>query len=377
MDKKYRFLIAAFMLFSAFASASPQDAMDPFNTYIWNRQNVVAGNGQVDTGDWFEWWYYKVIDPATGQPFFFTYGIVNPWDTSRSLAGTKAVVQAGDYSGKFLVDQEYPVSQFKASYDNTDVTIGANHATDKHIQGSVSQNGHEMAWDLAIQEQWKFDAMGWSMGTGDLSGIYWYPAQAAAVINGWIRVDGKTFNLTAAPAYQDRNWGRSFPKWWTWLVSNGFKNAPDTVLAAGGGEPKVLNSVYLLSGLCIGLKHNGHEYIFRSTDGNYVNFDIRWGVWNVVAENGRNERIEISGSAPPDKFMMLPFQSPRGPIFYDYETLLGNMTVKVYTRGSIFENWKQVADLESDQAGIEWGTPTQIDVSKPFSFEGYTSGLTR
>jgi len=54
-----------------------------------------------------------------------------------------------------------------------------------------------------------------------------------------------------------------------------------------------------------------------------VNFTINWGKWEVSAENGSNQRIEISAYAPPEKFMMLPFESPQGATFYDYEALLG------------------------------------------------------
>jgi tocopherol cyclase len=203
----------------------------------------------------------------------------------------------------------------------------------------------------------EFDAMGSSVKL--TSDIYWYPAQASATMNGWVKLDGVTYTLTDAPGYQDRNWGNGFPKWWTWLVSNNFKNSPGTILAAGGGEPKVFNTAYL-KGLCVGLHYNGKDYAFRTFEGNSIKFDISWGKWEVDASSSTS-RVTISAYAPPDKFMMLPFMSPQGSTFYDYEALMGSMTVKVYERSSILSQWKQVGDdLVSDTAGIEWGTPTPV-----------------
>jgi tocopherol cyclase len=357
-------MIIMMALFPLLARANV--AQDPYNTFLWNRDNALAGNGVVDKAPWFEWWYYKVIDPQTGRAFFFTYGVVNPWDNSLTLGGTKAVVEAGDFTSQIRIDQNFPVSQFQAAYDKTSVTIGESTATDTSLVGHISGNGHEMEWNFALTKNWGFDAMGWSMKLSQVSGIYWYPAQASATVNGWIKVDGVTYTLANAPGYQDRNWGNSFPKWWTWLTSNGFKNSPNTVLAAGGGEPKLFGSVFLFSGLCVGLKYNGKEYVFRTTDSDPVKFDIHWGKWQVEAQNS-TQRVEISAYAPPEKFMMLPFESPQGATFYDYEALTGTMTVKVFERETILSSWKQVGDLESDNAGIEWGTPEPLSLMKAFS----------
>jgi len=349
------------------ATATVAQNNDPYNALIWNRDNALAGNGQVDRRDWFEWWYYKIVDPDTHDAFLFTYGVTDPWDSGATLPGTAAVVEAGDIKSHALALQKFPVGQFQAAYNRTAVNIAGNTATDKQIQGHVVANGHDISWNISFSRKWRFPAMGWAMYVPNISGIYWYPAQASAEADGWVQVDGTVHTLNQAPAYQDRNWGQSFPEWWTWLVSNHFENSPETTLAAGGGEPKILNSVYLLSGLCIGLKYAGKKYIFRTTDMDYVNFIINWGTWSVVAENGHGQRIEISAYAPPDQFLLLPFISPRAQTFYDYEALLGKMTVKLYERASPFASWQPVTVLNTTEAGIEWGSPKPNSIAELFS----------
>ena len=355
--KHFTHVVLFLLLFSfAFITvAHAFDEADPHNTYQW----------PGDDGDWFEWWYYKVVDPSTGESFFFTYGIVNPWDFEKD----NAMVQVGNYGQHLSSTHHFPVGEFFASSDSTDVYIGENTATDKRITGHFQEaDGSKISWDLSINKEWSFNAMGWTMNYPGISGIFWYPAQASATMNGWIRYGEKTYVLANAPAYQDRNWGRSFPKWWTWLVSNNFKNSPGTVLAAGGGDPKIFNAVHLISGLSVGLKYKDKEYAFRTPDGDHFDFDIKWGKWEVTASNNTN-KIEISAYAPKEKFLLLPFQTPAGEEFYDYETLTGQMTVRLYTYDSDKSDWALLTTLETDEAGIEWGSPTPVDFDKLFEMK--------
>lgn len=326
---------------------------DPYNTYRWEGQHE----------EWYEWWYYKVVDPDTNEAFFFTYGVVNPGDSAGKKKGTKSLVQAGSFSQMISVERDFPLSAFSAQKNRVEVKVGENIATDQRLSGNIQDDaGNPISWDLELKKEWGFDAMGWGMRNPHVSGIYWYPAQASARMSGRIHFRGKDYILRDAPAYQDRNWGRRFPKWWTWLVSNHFQDSPGTTLAAGGGKPHVFNAAPLFTGLCIGLLHEGKEYVFRTTDGHRVSWDIRWGKWEVSAVNNSGQKIEISAFAPQEKFLLLPFTTPQGSMFYDYEALSGKMRVKLSEREGF--GWKTIADLHTDQAGIEWGSPEPVDLGR-------------
>jgi len=58
--KIFTLLFVTLNLFTARAD------VDPYNSYLWSRENALAGNGLEDRGDWYEWWYFKVVDPANG-----------------------------------------------------------------------------------------------------------------------------------------------------------------------------------------------------------------------------------------------------------------------------------------------------------------------
>jgi len=197
--------------------------------------------------------------------------------------------------------------------------------------------------------------MSWTMSRDWISNIYWYPAQAGARMSGTITYRGRSVTLNKAPAYQDRNWGTSYPKWWTWLVSNNFKGSPGTVLASGGGQPRIFPGVSFIQAVTIGLRHREREYLFLPTDGDKVSVDVNFGRWELSARNRRNERITISAYAPREKFLLLPFVTPQGKVFKDYEALTGHIDVKLFNGSNL------IAELETDEGGIEFGSFASYD----------------
>jgi tocopherol cyclase len=183
--------------------------------------------------------------------------------------------------------------------------------------------------------------------------IGWYPAQATAKVTGVIRVGEETIQLDRAPGYQDRNWGKSFPKWWSWVVANHWNEGADAVLVAGGGAPKVLGRPSPYEGMSIGFRYNGESYAFRPTDGVFPWTDIRFGKWEMRAQDIFGNRIEVSAYAPEAKFMDLQFLTPQGEIFHDWEALAGDVKVK-FTPFSPFR--RRPIWLTSSFAGIEYGS---------------------
>ncbi len=337
------------------------DSFDAFNSFRWNRSNELAGNGRVDSSPWFEWWYYKVVLPETGESFIAVYGVVNPWDKNYTEKATRAYATFGDFTGRTVSEQKYPLDDFSAAYDRVSVRVGENLGTDKRAQGHiVGEDGWEASWDFSIDHRWTFNAVSWVTGSG-ITNIEWYPAQADARCSGFFVSGGKRREFVDAPCYQDRNWGHSFPKWWTWIVSNHFNENGDSALAIGGGKPKVWGADTPIEGVAIGLKHKGVEYTWRPNDFDRVKTEVSFGKWDVAAEN-TTHRIEVSAWAPPSSFLDLQFTTPDGQLFHDYETLTGKMTVKLFERSGRFgRTWSLLDTLTTDAAGIEYGSREKLD----------------
>ncbi len=359
---------AVFLVFILLVSSVVFAKADKFNTYQWNRKNELRGNSKVSNKPWFEWWYYKVVLPETNESFYFVYGVVNPWDKEQKNKATRSYVGMGDFNAKVTAEEVFKADEFKASYISTDIQVGKNQATDKHFNGDIiDEHGERFVWNVSIEKKWAFNATGWATGK-NITNIEWYPAQADARCSGMVESKGKLYQFVDAPCYQDRNWGSLFPKWWAWIVSNEFENHPNTTLAIGGGKPIVWGRYTPVEGLAIGLKHKGKEYKFRPNYFDKVKVEVNFGKWEAVATNGKN-KVEISAYAPEDKFMDLQFMTPQGEVFHDYETLSGEVTVKLYEKKpfGLKTKWKLIDTIYSKHTGIEYGSHDIATSKKLFS----------
>lgn len=345
--------ILIILIFQIFTVASAQES-DPFNTIQWKGKDKVP---------WYEWWYYKVVLPKENEAFFMVYGVVNPWDYTNQLQSSRASVSFGDYGQRIQKEMTFPTSEFKAKKDQTFVEIADFIATNSYVRGEIiDEAGKHFYWDIDIKKDWAFNATGWATGKG-ITNIEWYPAQAGAKCSGQIQSDQRLWRFTDAPCYQDRNWGSSFPQWWTWIVSNHFEN-DEAILAVGGGKPKFFNLLSPIEGVAVGFYYNKKSYEFRPNDLDKVQIDISFGKWKVKAENYQNV-IEIEAYAPKDQFMDLQFITPQGEIFHDYEALLGALTVKLFKK-SLVGSKKLIREFKSKHAGIEFGSQDTYSLHRLF-----------
>ncbi len=170
-------------------------AVDPHNTYQWNRKNHFRQNRQIDKSPWFEWWYYKVVLPETNDSYYFVYGVVNPWDKTGKMKGTRSYVEMGDFAAQKILDQKHSLAEFSASYDQVYVRVRNNEATDTWLKGEIQDESGELySWHISVKHEWSFPATGWALGR-NITSIEWYPAQADAKCSGWIQSGNEYLDL--------------------------------------------------------------------------------------------------------------------------------------------------------------------------------------
>lgn len=371
--KTQRFIILLSGLMSSLMNVAYAEALMPpaeqqikvndYNSYLYPQMNLPAQS------DWYEWWYTKVIDPQTGRGFYFTYGIVNPTGSKTAQGISRVNVSFGDFKNNQQIEKVLPVQSFRGSTERYEVQVFYPDAKNSvfasaskdYITAQFEHEGKPVYWNLKFKESWGYNVMGWAMWIPKLLNIYWYPVQGSVKVSGEIFTGDERIVLQDAPAYQDRNWGESFPKWWTWITSNYFEGedpASGTVLVAGGGVPKVLGHKSPYEGVSFGLRYQGKTYAFRPVDGSLPKTEIRFGKWEVQAKNIFGDEIKISASAPKELFMDLKFLAPNGQYFHDYETLNGHLLIHLKPAGRT--TW---VVLKSKYAGIEYGSYDLVDGS--------------
>ena len=323
--------------------------------------------------DYYEWWYFRcnARDAKTREivPFFFEYYVVNPglspgWvisgeDTKPSYCMLKAGMSSKDNS--IEINNFFPASDFKASKDRLEVSIGDNKATENNISGRVidkdSKPG-EITWDLHTPGSRQFN-----IGpAGSIPGfeMYWHVGKMLSGFSGEITYNGRLYKVSERDSrgYQDHNWGKDYANPWIWLNCNNFENSPGTSFVLGGGRVK-WQGISLGTRTIAGLFHRGSKYDFNFTKFWRLNRSrIDCGVkekelyWDIILWNRRN-KIEIYAHCPRNLCQFFTYERPSGGKYENlYNSLIGEIKLKLYQRR---RGWRLLDTLNGRFAGCEYG----------------------
>jgi len=336
----------------------------PHSGYHWD--------GKSDR--FFEGWYYRVT-LQMGETFAFMYSIEDPIGGKSHSGGAAQVLAPQDEYlcrtfpdvGKFWASKEVlslghwgktdlkiPPKQLKPTDFEQYIKEGYQ-ATAQFNQGFIQDPGtnNYCRWYYEIQPVygWGNPKLPQQSTGGWLSYLPifepgWQILMAHGLATGYIDWNGKLYEFENAPAYGEKNWGRSFPQKWFWLNCNGFNNEPDLTLTAGGGRRGVL--WWMESVAMIGIHYQGEFYEFVPWNAQ-VSWQIQpWGSWEMQAMN-QNYEVEIKGTTDlPGTPLRAPTE--QGLIFCCRDTMKGELTLKLRSRQG-----KTILTASSDLCGLEVG----------------------
>ncbi|HBL58567.1 MAG TPA: tocopherol cyclase [Cyanobacteria bacterium UBA8803] len=340
----------------------------PHSEYHWD--------GSTDR--FFEGWYYRVTLPDCGQTFGFMYSIEDPKGGKPHSGGAVQILGPDD---GYLCRTFPEVSQFWASsqflalghWGKTDLKIPPQYLQPAAFERHVQQGYQATAtWHQGIIRdpgsdrycRWQYEIFpiyGWGdrdafqqSTAGWLSYLPifepgWQILMAHGLATGWIDWNGKLYQFTDAPAYGEKNWGRSFPQKWFWLNCNSFDGEPDLALTAGGGKRGVL--WWMESVALIGIHYRGKFYEFVPWNSE-VSWQIQpWGCWQMQAQNARYEVTLPSTTDLPGTPLRAPTE--RGLIFVCRDTMHGQLNLELRKRG--WGRSQTILQAASSVCGLEIG----------------------
>lgn len=328
------------------------------NALRWSHEAVTRRLSPVSP--WYEWWYYKAVDPGSSRAVYVAYGVVNPGDTQGALPGTCAFIAFGvPHLGVHLL-RRFDRGVFSASERVAEVSIGQHRATQERVIGALEQDGHAVAWDLAFLGRWGVLAGGPAYRHHHLASALWYPAQADAECSGSVTVDGQTFIFDRAPGYQDRNWGQELPIWSFWVHANRFDDSPGSVLVCGGGLTRIAGAPPVRIA-CLVLRHHGRVHAFRNFQFEPVDIARHPDGWTLDAR-GLLHRLHVHAATDPAQVYEVEIPAPMGGGFRLEESLCGRVEVTLYRR-TAFGGWVDVAQMHSQVGAVEHGAVTGVGAS--------------
>jgi tocopherol cyclase len=333
----------------------------PHSGYHWNR---------VDR-DFFEGWYFRVTLPKIRESFAFMYSIEDPKGERDRSSG--AVQMLG-------IDEQYLTHSFPDVHNfwsaKKDLGLGhwgeAKLATQPQLlsvaefdiqitqgyqatatlnQGSLPAQDCRWCYYTVPVYGWGQPQQPQQATAGLLSYLSifepgWQILMAHGLATGWIEWRGQRYEFTNAPAYSEKNWGRSFPEKWFWVNCNSFDETVGLAVTAGGGRRKVLWTTEEVG--MIGIHYRDSFYEFAPWN-SQMSWQVQpWGEWRIQASN-RDFQVELIGTSD-SAGTMVSTPTEQGLVMCCRDTLKGLLSIDLRTHQG-----KQIITANSNNAGLEVG----------------------
>ncbi len=192
---------------------------------IWNPE-IFQGHGK--SKNYFEGWYFKLIDSTGNHRFAIIPGISYP-----KKGEPHAFIQVMNAIECTSVYHRFPVSDFQASRDVFSIKIGSNTFKENHISVNLPEIQGELRFDDLVQWESTWYAPGIM---GPFSFLPFMECYHGIVslhhsISGYLTYNGDKLDFNQGTGYIEKDWGRSFPSSWIWMQSNHF-DQPEMSLTA-------------------------------------------------------------------------------------------------------------------------------------------------
>ena len=333
----------------------------PHSGYHWNGLDR----------SFFEGWYFRVTLPKIRESFAFMYSIENPSTLSTHGGGAAQVLGIDE---QYLLCKFSDSNKFWASKDRlglghwgeTNLDIRPQLLSGSEFERQIIQ-GYQVTGTLhqgALPEhdcRWCYHTIpvyGWGQPqqtqqatAGGLSYLPifepgWQILMAHGLATGWIEWLGERYEFNNAPAYSEKNWGRSFPQKWFWLNCNSFGETVGLAVTAGGGRRKVLWTMEEVAMIGIHYRDRFYEFVPWNSQ---ISWQIQpWGEWRIQATNG-DFQVELIGTTDLAGTMVRT-PTERGLVMCCRDTLKGLLSIDLRTRQG-----RAIIAANSNVAGLEVG----------------------
>jgi tocopherol cyclase len=223
-----------------------------------------AFHGHGRSKRYFEGWYVKVVSADQKARWAVIPGVFLGLDGGVN----EAFIQLLDGSTGRSWYHKFDTSEFSASADEFDVTLGKNHFSRKgvtldlpELRGSITFESELDPWPVKPLSP---GIMGW-FGAVPFMECFHGIVSFGHDLAGELAVEGKQVSFAGGRGYIEKDWGRAFPSGYVWLHSNHIDSDP---------EASLIGSVAIIPwigrpfrGYIVGLKHSGKLHRWTTYNG--------------------------------------------------------------------------------------------------------------
>lgn len=232
---------------------------------LW-RPEVYHGSGK--TGNFFEGWFFKLVDRAKENSIAFIPGISRGKDPHAFIQ----VLDGKTHHSSYI---RFPVEKFTASINKMEIQIGDNIFSSKAIQLNIKTDqrqikgkvdfGELKPWPVTITSP---GVMGWYAFVPFMECFHGVVSFDHS-LSGALSINGNTIQFDAGRGYLEKDWGRSFPSAYIWIQSNHFEQPGISLMASVAKIPWLRRA---FRGFIIGLFINNQFYRFTTYNGAQLNY---------------------------------------------------------------------------------------------------------
>lgn len=301
--------------------------------------------GKYKTKNYFEGWYYKIIDNKIENSLVVIPGVAYGKKNEDSHAFLQ-IMDATNCKPNYF---KYNISSFKYNENKFEVEIGDNYFTNKEISLNIERNdfciGGKLSFNNIVVYPKTF------MKPGIMGPYTFVPFMECyhGIVNihqevfGQISLNGNTIDFNKGYGYIEKDWGKSFPEAWIWLQSNHFSK-PNTSLMFSLAKIPWLRRYFL--GFISFILIEGKLYLFSTyTKAKIIELDYVDNCLKIIVED-KQFRLEIKTKHTKGGLL----RAPKNGLMT--REILESITALVWVR-LIDKDGKMIFEDEGTHTGLE------------------------
>lgn len=306
--------------------------------------NPEVFQGKYKTKNYFEGWYYKIVDADETNSFAFIPGVA--YDKEKKAHSFIQVIDSTGYRTEY---NRFDISEFKYSENELSVMVGNNKFTKKSIDINMEDEEYPVSGCLEFYDIEPFPKKLTSPGImGPFSFVPFMECYHGVVnihhsIKGKLMINNKLVDFTNGYGYIEKDWGRSFPKWWVWMQSNHFQEKDTSLMFSIAKIPWLGHH---FTGFISFLKIKGKIYLFATYTGAKVtHLEYKDGTIEIFVKD-KKYSLSISGKYMENGVLIAPKNGLMERKISESISSTIKVTLKDCEDNIIFEGYGEKAGLE-------------------------------
>jgi hypothetical protein len=275
---------------------------------IWKPENFHYHHALQRGNAFFEGWYFKVVDAAGTRPYALISVVFLGADAHAFIQVLDGREGSSDY-------HRFPLSAFQASHSHFDVSIGQSRFTRSGISLNIAPD--ETSVRKSVTGNIEFDRLrGWPVtltSPGVMGPYSFVPFMECNhgilsmdhALSGELRVDGIQTSMQGGRGYIEKDWGRGFPRGYTWAQSNHFVEPGISISASVAHIPWLTGA---FCGYLVGFQLHDKLYRFTTYTGAKIErLEVDNQCYRLLIHD-RIHRLELTATRTGGAILHAPYE---------------------------------------------------------------------